>query len=85
MNDDLDLLQVARNLIEDQRKRLAQEEAPVMREGHRQHLAGLEAKSDDELRTWAARLIFSGVALARRYPDLDTPPDCTPLGPEGTA
>ena len=64
MDDDLDLLQVAQNLIEASRQQLAQEEDPVMRKGQRRRLAGLEAKSDDELRTWAARLILAAESWA---------------------
>ncbi len=65
MDDDLDLLQYARNFIEASRQQLAQEEDPVMRKGQRQRLARLEAKSDDELRTWAARLILAANSLTK--------------------
>jgi len=63
MDDDPDLLQFARNFIETRRRQLAQEEDPIMQRGQRQRLAGLEAKSDDELRAWAARLISAAESL----------------------
>ena len=75
MDDDLDLLQYARNFIEASRQQLAQEEDPAMREGQRQRLADLEAKSDDELRTWAARLILAAESLTESEMETATSED----------
>ncbi len=57
-DDEADLLKVARHVIERRRKMAEQEEDPVMREDHRRWIAGMEAKSDDELCHFAARLIL---------------------------
>ena len=77
--DDLALLKVARHFIDGRRQQLAQEEDHVMRRGQRQWIAGLEAKSDDELCHYAARLILYA-ALDSEVAAMETPTRLEDLG-----